>query len=257
MSLKNNINHSVVRWPYGRMPMEEFLKSLNEIGVKAIELVDPKDYPLLKKYNIHCSMCHGAEINFKEGWNDPQYHGILIKNYTKMIPIVAKAGYTNLICFSGSRNQMSDQIGLSNCVKGLQEILPLAEEHGVVLHMELLNSKGAPHEDYMCDNSKWGVELCQLLNSENFKLLYDIYHMQVMEGDIIKTIKTYHQYFGHYHTAGNPGRGLIDDTQELCYPAIMRAILKTGFEGYVAQEFMPKGKNKIDALLKGISICDV
>jgi hydroxypyruvate isomerase len=146
---------------------------------------------------------------------------------------------------------------LSNCVKGLNEIIPLAEKHSVVLHMELLNSKTVPHEDYMCDNSKWGVDLCQQLDSDNFKLLYDIYHMQVMEGDIIKTIRTCHQYFGHYHTAGNPGRGQIDDTQELCYPAIMRAILKTGFKGYVAQEFMPKGKDKIDALLKGITICDV
>lgn len=257
MNLMNNINHSVVRWPYGRMPMEEFLKALNEIGVSAIELVDPKDYPLLKKYNIHCSLCHGAEISFTEGWNNPKHHEVLIKNYTEMIPIVAKAGYTNLICFSGSRNEINDETGLNNCVKGLKKIMPIAEEYGVVLQMELLNSKTAPHEDYMCDNSQWGVELCEELDSDNFKLLYDIYHMQVMEGDVIKTIRTYHKYFGHYHTAGNPGRGQIDDTQELCYPAIMRAILKTGFKGYVAQEFMPKGKNKIEALEKGIAICDV
>lgn len=255
--MNNNINHSVVHWPFSRMPMEEFLKSLNEIGVMAVELVAPENYPLLKKYNIHCSMCQGAEISFTEGWNDKKNHDTLIKNYSEMIPIVAKAGYTNLICFSGSRNQMSDDVGLRNCVEGLTKILPLAEEHGVVLHMELLNSKTPPHEDYMCDKSKWGVELCQQLNSDNFKLLYDIYHMQVMEGDIIKTIRTCHKYIGHYHTAGNPGRGQIDDTQELCYPAIMKAILKTGFKGYVAQEFMPRGKNKIDALLKGITICDV
>ncbi|MUU78025.1 hydroxypyruvate isomerase family protein [Winogradskyella endarachnes] len=257
MVLNNNIKHSVVRWPYGRMGMEEFLKSLNEIGVTAIELVEPEDYPLLKKYNIHCAMCQGAEISFSEGWNNPKYHDELIKRYSEMIPHIAEAGYTNLICFSGSRAEISDEEGLKNCVVGLNKILPIAKEHNVVLHMELLNSRTAPHKDYMCDNTKFGVELCQQLDSDNFKLLYDIYHMQVMEGDIIKTIRVNHQYFGHYHTAGNPGRGPLDDTQELNYPAIMKAIVKTGFTGYVGQEFMPKGKNKIEALQTGIKICDV
>ena len=173
-----------------------------------------------------------------------------------MIPVVAEAGYTNLICFSGNRRGMDDAIGLQNCVLGLNQIIPMAEKHGVVIQMELLNSK-VDHPDYMCDHSEWGVELCKQLGSDNFKLLYDIYHMQIMEGDVIRTIQEHHPYFGHYHTGGNPGRNEIDVTQELYYPAIMKAILKTGFKGHVAQEFVPTWDDKIAALKQGITICDV
>jgi hydroxypyruvate isomerase len=256
MKLKNNINHSVCQWCYGSIPLEDFLKSLNELGVTAIDLIGPKDYPLLKKYNIHNAMCNGAEISLTEGWNDLKYHETLIKNYKEMIPIVAEAGYTNLICFSGNRRGMDDDIGLKNCVEGLKQIMPLAKKHGVMIQMELLNSK-VNHPDYMCDHSDWGVELCKQLGSDNFKLLYDIYHMQIMEGDVIRTIQEHHPYFGHYHTGGNPGRNEIDETQELYYPAIMRAILETGFKGHVAQEFVPTWDDKIAALKQGITICDV
>ncbi len=256
MKLNNNINHSVCQWCYGSIPLEDFLNSLNELGVTSIDLIGPKDYPLLKKYNIHNSMCNGAEISLTEGWNDLKYHETLIKNYKEMIPIVAEAGYTNLICFSGNRRGMDDVVGLENCVEGLKQILPLAEKHGVMIQMELLNSK-VNHPDYMCDHSEWGVELCKQLGSDNFKLLYDIYHMQIMEGDVIRTIQEYHPYFGHYHTGGNPGRNEIDETQELYYPAIMKAILETGFKGHVAQEFVPTWEDKIAALKQGITICDV
>ena len=256
MKLNNNINHSVCQWCYGSIPLEDFLKSLNALGVTAIDLIGPKDYPLLKKYNIHNSMCNGAEISLTEGWNDLKYHETLIKNYKEMIPIVAEAGYTNLICFSGNRRGMDDAVGLKNCVEGLKQILPLAEKHGVMIQMELLNSK-VNHPDYMCDHSEWGVELCKQLGSDNFKLLYDIYHMQIMEGDVIRTIQEHHQYFGHYHTGGNPGRNEIDETQELYYPAIMKAILETGFKGHVAQEFVPTWEDKIAALKQGVTICDV
>ncbi|MBT8307918.1 MAG: TIM barrel protein [Maribacter sp.] len=256
MKLKNNINHSVCQWCYDSIPLEEFLKYLNQLGVMAIDLIGPKDYALLKKYDIHCSMCNGAEISLTEGWCDTNYHATLIANYKKMIPIVAKAGYTNLICFSGNRRGMDDTVGLKNCVEGLKQIMPLAKKHGVIIHMELLNSK-VDHPDYMCDHSDWGVELCKRLGFDNFKLLYDIYHMQIMEGDVIRTINKYHDYFGHYHTGGNPGRHEIDETQELYYPAIMKAILETGFKGHVAQEFVPTWENKIEALEQGITICDV
>lgn len=254
--LKNNINHSVCYWCYGNIPLEDFLKSLNELGIQAIDLIGPKDWPLLKKYNIHSAMCNGAEISLTEGWNDPKHHEILIKNYTEMIPKVAQAGYTNLICFSGNRAGMDDATGLQHCVDGLSKIMPLAEKHGVVLNMELLNAK-IDHKDYMCDNSEWGVSLCKALGSEHFKLLYDIYHMQIMEGDIIRTIQKHHSYFGHYHTGGNPGRNEINETQELYYPAIMKAILATGYKGYVAQEFIPTWTDKIAALKEGVTICDV
>lgn len=253
--LKNNINHSVCHWCFDAYPLEEFLSILNNLDIKAIDLIGPNNFDLLKKFDIHCSMCNGAEISLTEGWNDPKYHEQLIKNYSEVIPQVADAGYTNLICFSGNRRGINDYVGLQNCIDGLSQIIPLAEKHGVVIQMELFNQQN--HPDYMCDSSLWGIELCKRLRSDNFKLLYDIYHMQIQEGDIIKTIQTYHPYFGHYHTAGVPGRNEIDETQELYYPAIMKAILDTGYEGYVAQEFIPTWDDKIGALKDGFLRCDV
>ncbi|NHF58061.1 TIM barrel protein [Flavobacteriaceae bacterium TP-CH-4] len=254
--LKGNINHSACYWCYNSIPLEEFLQDLNELGMKAIDLTGPEEWPLLKKYDIHASMCWGAGMGIEKGWNDPTLHAELVADYLQIIPKVGEAGYTNLICFSGNRNGMDDEEGLQNCVTGLKQILPLAEKHGVVIQMELLNSK-VDHKDYMCDHTLWGVELCKQLGSENFKLLYDIYHMQIMEGDIIRNIQDYHQYFGHYHTGGNPGRHEINDSQELNYPAIMKAIVETGYKGYVAQEFIPTYEDKIAALKEGITICDV
>jgi hydroxypyruvate isomerase len=255
ISTGDKINHSVCHWCFEQIPLEDFLIILRRLGVSAIDLVGPKDWPLLKKHNIHCSMCNGAELGLTKGWNNPKYHPELIDNYTKMIPLVAQAGYTNLICFSGNRDGMTDEEGLMNCVTGLKQILPLAESHGVVLQMELFNQ--IDHPDYMCDHSDWGVALCKALGSENFKLLYDIYHMQIQEGDIIRSIQNNHQFFGHYHTAGVPGRHEIDETQELFYPAIMRAIAATGFSGHVAQEFIPTSDDPIASLVKAIEICDV
>jgi len=253
---KGNINPSVCKWWYGDIPLDELLPKLKEMGIHAIDLIGEKEWPILKKHGVHCSMCNGAEISLTEGWNDPQYHPVLIKNYTELIPKEAEARYHNHICFSGNRRGMNDQVGLENCVKGLKQILPLAEKHGVIIQMELFNSK-VNHPDYMCDSSAWGVELCEQLGSDHFKLLYDIYHMQVQEGDIIATIKEHHQYFGHYHTAGVPGRNEIDESQELYYPAIMKAIVDTGFTGYVAQEFIPMGEVPLDSLKRAIEICDV
>jgi len=254
--LKRNINHSACRWCYSKIPMEEFLKNLNDLGIKAMDLTGPEDWPLMKKYNIHASMCWGAGKGILEGWNDPKLHEELIADYLRVIPLVAEAGYTNLICFSGNRNGMDDTTGLKNCADGLKQIIPMAKKHGVVLQMELLNSK-VDHADYMCDHTVWGVELCKAIGSENFKLLYDIYHMQIMEGDVIRNIQDYNQYFGHYHTGGNPGRHEINETQELYYPAIMNAIVATGFKGHVAQEFIPTWEDQIAALKEGITICDV
>lgn len=258
-ALKGNIHHSVCRWTYGFLPLEDLCKTVKEIGFSAIDLVGPKEWPVLKNYGIDSSMCNGAEISLTEGWNNQQYHPQLIRNYTEHINLVADAGYKNLICFSGNRRGMDDETGLKNCVEGLKQILSQAEKRGVTIQMELLNSK-VDHKDYMCDHSAWGVELCKQLGSPNFKLLYDIYHMQIDEGDVIRTINNNHAYFGHYHTGGVPGRHEINETQELYYPAIMRAILATGFTGYVAQEFIPTGKDnaaKIASLKNAIKICDV
>ena len=254
--MKGNINHSVCRWCFSSIDLDTLCAESKKIGITAIDLVGPKEWPTLKKYGLDSAMCNGAEINLVDGFNDPQFHETLIKNYTEMIPLVAKAGYKNLICFSGNKRGKTDEEGWNNCVKGLKALMPLAEKHNVVLVMELLNSK-IDHKDYQCDTTKWGVELAKRLGSENFKLLYDIYHMQIDEGDVIRTIRDNHKYIGHYHTAGVPGRNEIDETQELNYVAIMKAIQQTGFKGYVAQEFLPKNPNKIDSLRKAIEICDI
>lgn len=254
--LKGNINHSVCRWCFKDLSVEELCREAKRIGIKGIDLVGPKDWPVLKQYGLESTMCNGAEINLVDGWNTKANHPVLIKNYTGMIEMVAKAGYKNLICFSGNRRGMDDETGLNNCVEGLKQVLPIAEKYGVVLVMELLNSK-INHVDYQADNSAWGVELCKRLNTNNFKLLYDIYHMQIDEGDVIRTIQENHNYFAHYHTAGVPGRHEIDETQELYYPAIMKAIVATGFKGYVAQEFIPAKEDKIASLEQAIRICDV
>jgi len=212
LRLKGNINHAVCRWCFSSFDVEALCVEAKKIGIKGIDLVGPKDWPTLKKHGLESTMCNGAEINLVDGFNDEKFHEKLIKNYTEMIPLVAAAGYKNLICFSGNRRGKDDETGWNNCVKGLKQLIPLAEKHNVVLVMELLNSK-LNHKDYQCDRTSWGAELCKRLGSENFKLLYDIYHMQIDEGDVIRNIRDYHQYIAHYHTAGVPGRNEIDDTQ--------------------------------------------
>lgn len=256
MKLKGNINHSVCRWCYDFLSLEELCLVAKEIGLSAIDLVGPKDWPTLQKHGLASSMCNGAEISLEEGWNSTTYHQTLIDNYTEMIPLVAKAGYKQLICFSGNRNGIDDETGMKNTAMGLQKILPLAEKHNVTLVMELLNSK-IDHKDYQCDHTEWGVGMIDLAGSGNIKLLYDIYHMQVDEGNVIQHIRDFHPYIAHYHTAGVPGRNEIDENQELNYPAIMRAIKDTGFEGYVAQEFIPAKADKIASLKQAVEICDV
>ena len=255
-ALKGNIRHAVCRWCYNDIPLEQFCAAAKDMGISAIDLVGPKDWPVLKKYGLDSSMCNGAEINLVDGWNDTAFHEKLIRNYSEMIPKVAEAGYKNLICFSGNRRGKDDETGWKNCTDGLKQIIGIAEKHGVTLVMELLNSK-VNHKDYQCDKTSWGVELAKRIGSPNFKLLYDIYHMQIDEGDVISTIRKSHEYIAHYHTGGVPGRHEIDETQELYYPAIMKAIVDTGFKGYVAQEFIPSWTDKLAALKKGIQICDV
>ncbi len=254
--LKGNINHSVCEWCYPDLSLEELCQVSNSLGLTGIDLIGPKGWPTLQKHNLISTMCNGAEISLIKGFNHKVYHSQLVDNYLEYIDLVADAGYTNLICFSGNKDGMDDETGLKNSVKGLQKILGKAEKRGVVIQMELFNSK-INHPDYMCDNSTWGIELCKRLDSPNFKLLFDIYHMQISEGDIIRTIQDHHLYFGHYHTAGVPGRNEIDETQELFYPAIMKAIVATGFKGHVAQEFIPTAKNPIESLRSAVTICDV
>jgi len=258
--LKGNINHSVCQWTYNFIPLEELCVEVKKMGIGAIDLIAPKDWPMLKKYGLYSSMCYIAgKVSLTEGWNNKTFHPQLIKDFSETIPLVKEAGYKNLICFSGNRKGMDDETGMNNCVEGLKQIMGLAEKNGVMIQMELLNSK-VDHKDYMCDKTPWGVELVKRIGSPNFKLLYDIYHMQIDEGDVIRSIQNYNQHIGHYHTAGVPGRHEINESQELYYPAIMEAIVKTGFKDYVAQEFVPTGKTndeKIAALKDAVRRCDV
>ena len=257
LKLKGNINHSVCKWTYDFLPLEELCNTVKQIGFSAIDLCTPQEWATLKKYGIHCSMCyHGGKVSLTEGFNNPKNHAQLIRDYTEAIPLVAAAGYQNIICFSGNRNGMDDATGMQHCINGLKQIIGLAEKHQVTIQMEVFNSK-IDHPDYMADNTPWSFELVRKIGSPNFKILYDIYHMQIDEGDVIRTLTDGHEYIGHYHTAGVPGRNEIEENQELNYPAIMRAILKTGYKGYVAQEFIPIAADKIASLKRAVEICDV
>ena len=263
--LKGRINHSVCKWCYDGVPLEDLCAASKAMGITSIDLVDPADFPALKKHGLTTAMVSfptiegpgGKKIgSIPHGFNRPEHHDLLVQAYTPLIEASAKEGFKKVICFSGNRDGMDEETGLKNCADGLKKLLPLAEKHGITLVMELLNSR-VNHKDYMCDKSAWGVELCKRIGSQNFKLLYDIYHMQIMEGDIIATIRRDHQYFGHYHTGGVPGRNEIDETQELYYPAIMQAIVATGYKDWVAQEFIPAKPDKLASLKQAVGICDV
>ncbi len=257
-TLKDNIHHSVCRWTFSELALADLCRLVKQIGFSAIDLVEPKDWPILKAAGIDSSMCCGAEIDLDKGWNDRTYHPTLIKNYLEHIEHVAKAGYKNLICFTGNRGNIDDETGMKNCITGLKQILAHAEKHKVVLHMEILNSR-IDHLDYMGDKCDWVLELCKKIDSPNMKMLFDIYHVQINEGDIIRRLKKCAPYIGHYHTGGVPGRGEIGENQELNYRAIMKAILATGYRGYVAQEFLIKGTplEKAAALKRAVLLCDV
>jgi len=258
--LKGNINHSACQWCYSSVPLEELCAAAKKIGLVGIDLLGPKDWATVQKYDLLCTMCyHGGKTSLTEGFNHKENHSQLVKDYSDVIPLMVKAGYKKLICFSGSRKGMDDETGWNNCVEGLKKIMPLAEKNGITVCMELLNSK-VDHKDYQCDKTTWGVELCKRLGSPNFKLLYDIYHMQIDEGDVIRTIRDHFQYIGHFHTGGVPGRHEINESQELYYPAIMKAIVDLGYNGFVAQEFIPTAKDnagKLEALKKAVYICDI
>jgi hydroxypyruvate isomerase len=254
--VKGNINHSVCQWCYGSIPLEELVKAAKTMGITSIDLLNADQWPVAIKHGLTCAMGYGSTLGLTRGFNDLSLHEQLLKEYTVAILKAADAGLKNLICFSGNRKGLTDEQGLENCAKGLDPVLKLAARHNIKIVMELLNSK-VDHKDYQCDHTEWGVRLCEKTGAENFKLLYDIYHMQIMEGDVIATIRKYKNYIAHYHTGGVPGRHEIDETQELYYPAIMRAIVETGFKGHVAQEFIPSKADPLASLSASIKICDV
>lgn len=256
--LNGKINHSVCKWCYSKIPLETFAQECKKIGITSIELLGPEEWPVIKKYGLTCALPWGEGLtrSIDKGFNDPKNHEELIRGFEDVIPKVRAAGYDKIICFSGNRRGMSDYDGIRNCAEGIRKLIPTAEKHNVTLVMELLNSK-VNHKDYMCDRTEWGAALCEAVGSDKFKLLYDIYHMQIQEGDVIATIKKYHKYIAHYHTGGVPGRNEIDESQELYYPAIMKAIVDTGYKGFVGQEFVPSRGNDLASLKQGVTICDI
>lgn len=260
MKLKGRVNHSVCKWCYGGISLDDLCKAGKEMGLVAIDLLNPNEFATVKKHGLVCSMVSNPSVDglggIERAFNRIEHHDKLVTAYEQRIKETAEAGFERLICFSGNRAGLDDEKGLENCAMGLKRIMPLAEKHKITICMELLNSKRS-HKDYQCDYSKWGVELCKRVGSERFKLLYDIFHMQIMEGDVCDTIKENHQYFDHYHTGGVPGRAEIDESQELYYPRIIQAIVDTGFKGYLAQEFVPRRRDKLASLRQGVQICDV
>lgn len=251
----SGFRHSVCKWCYKDIPLAEFAVAVKAFGVESVELLDPKDWPVVQQLGLTCALSNGT-TTIPKGFNRIEHHAAYVASMTTRIDQCADAGIPSVIVFSGNRDGMSDEQGLENCAIGLKQLVGHAEKRGVNIIMELLNSK-VNHKDYMCDRTSWGVELVKRVGSERFKLLYDIYHMQIMEGDVIRTIQANHAFIGHYHTAGNPGRAEIDATQELNYPAIMRAIKATGFTGFVAQEFIPKRKPALDSLREAVQLCTV
>ena len=263
VKLKGHIRHSVSRWCYSGIPLEAFAQACREIGIESIELTGPAEWPILRKYGLTSAMgqpdAWPKGLGLTSGFNNPRNHDGLVEVYEDLLPKAAAAGVSNVICFSGNRNGITDYQGLLNCQKGLRRLMPTAEKAGVTMTMELLSSRHS-HPDYQNDNVEWGSVLAEMVGSDRFKLLYDIFHMQSMTGDHIRNIRRYHPYISHYHTGGMPDRREIDDRQEICYPPIVKAIVETGYKGFIGQEFMPTPKDRagqLESLRQGVMICDV
>jgi hydroxypyruvate isomerase len=248
------IKQSVCRWCYGRIDLDRLAERAARIGYQSIELLGPDEIRQVKKHGLTCAVmrCQSGIVN---GLNRTENHARILRELREDIDFAAAEGIPNVLTMSGNRRGMDDEQGLKNCAEALKQIVGYAEEKKVTILMEGLNSK-IDHKDYMYDKTAWGVRLCEAVGSERFKLLYDIYHMQIMEGDIIRTIRTHAKYLGHFHTGGNPGRNEIDDSQELNYAAILRAIVETGYTGFVGQEFIPK-RDPFESLAQAFTICDV
>jgi len=253
--LKGNLKQSVSRWCYNKIPWDEFCKAIKEMGIVGVDLVGEGDVPHLQKHGLVPTCFYGIG-SLTDALNRKENHAKCMEQAKRSVELAKKHGAPNVITFSGNRRGLSDQEGLENCALFLKEARKIAEDAGVTIVVELLNSK-VDHKDYQCDHTAWGVELCKQVGSPNVKLLYDIYHMQIMEGDVIRTIRDNIKYLGHFHTGGNPGRHEIDETQELNYRAICKAILDAGFKGYVAHEFVPARPDALASLRQAVLICDV
>jgi hydroxypyruvate isomerase len=250
----SRLRQSVSRWCYGKIPLDDLCEAAKSIGYSSVELLSEQDWGTPKKHGLQCAMANGFG-SIPVGFNRLDNHDKLVADAERMIPLVADAGIPNIVVFSGNRAGMSDAEGIANCITGLKRVTPTAEKHGVTLCLEMLNSK-VDHKDYQADHTAWAVEVVKGVASPRLKLLYDIYHMQIMEGDVVATIRANAQHIAHYHTGGVPGRAEIDETQELNYRRVMQAIVDTGFTGFVGQEFVPK-RDPLTSLKQAFQICDV
>ncbi len=256
MTQNNRIHQSVARWCYKQMPLDQLCQAAAAMGLKAIDLLQPSEYEIPSRYGLVCAMGYADGGEIDKGLNRTENHAAIQAGLAKNIPLAAKAGVPSVITFSGLRSpDLTDDQGARNTIAGLKPLAKLAEDHNVTICLELLNSK-VDHPHYMADHSAWGVRVCEEVGSPHVKLLYDIYHMQIMEGDLIATIKAHGQWFGHYHTGGVPGRHELDDTQEVQWPPVMRAIAAGGFQGYVAHEFLPT-RDPLTSLRQAVALCDV
>ncbi len=250
----SRLKQSVSRWCYGRIPLDDLCEAAKSIGYRSVELLSEKEWEVPKKHGLECAMANGFGT-IPKGFNRPDNHDKLVADAERMIPLVAAAGVPNIVVFSGNRAGLSDGEGIANCITGLKRVTPTAERHNVTLCLEMLNSK-VDHKDYQADHTAWAVQVVQGVGSPRLKLLYDIYHMQIMDGDVIATIRANAGHIAHFHTGGVPGRAEIDDTQELNYRRVMQAIADLGFTGFVGQEFVPK-RDPLSSLKQAFEICDV
>ncbi len=248
------LKQSVARWCFGKIPLDDFCRQAAAMGLSGVDLVEPEEWPTIRKYGLVPTVTSG-KAKIPDGWNRKESHDRLAAEITERIQGAAAAKVPNVITFSGNRAGMSDEEGKENTIIGLRRVKKVAEDQGVTIVMELLNSK-VNHKDYMCDHTAWGVDVVKAVDSPRVKLLYDIYHMQIMEGDIIRTIRDNFQYLGHFHTGGVPGRHELDDTQELQWRTIARAIADLDFQGYFAHEFVP-AKDPMTSLKQAVELCTV
>jgi hydroxypyruvate isomerase len=252
---KGQIKQSVSRWCYKQIALDDLCAYAAQIGLKGIDLLNPEEYEIPGRHGLVCSMAYAGGGEIPSAMNRAENHARIEEGFRKYIPLAAKAGVPNVITFSGNRAGMSDDEGAKNAIAGLNRVKKIAEDHGVTICMELLNSK-VDHKDYMCDHTAWGVQVVQAVNSPNVKLLYDIYHMQIMEGDMVRTIQQNIQWLGHFHTGGVPGRHELDGTQEVQWDGVMRGIAAANFRGYVAHEFVPT-RDPLTSLRQAVDLCDV
>ncbi len=252
---KGRIRQSVSRWCYKNIPLDQLAQASAQMGLKAVDLLEISEWDVPRRYGLICSMGYAGGGTIPDALNRTENHAAIEEAFRKNIPIAAKAGVPNVITFSGNRKGMSDDEGARNTVIGLNRVKKIAEDNGVNICMELLNSKH-DHHDYMCDHTAWGVRVVSEVNSPRVKLLYDIYHMQIMEGDLITTIRENIQWLGHFHTGGVPGRHELDNTQEVQWDGVMRAIADLNFNGYVAHEFVPT-RDPLTSLRQAVDLCDV